>query len=222
MTKRIFSIDPGIDMVGVVTVDASDIFNPLIGSFSLGGTKKSLTALCYKANELVKNFEPSILKSDIILIERQMKGKLKFIEIMLFTLLCSYHRPVFLMHPMKVKKTLGIPNAGHRVNKKIAVEAAAKICPLFSTTNKERTHDMADAYLQAVAYAVHNKFIDEIPVLKSTLVWEAKREKKPKDKTVVVEKKPVETVAAHVTVLIDKSEWGLDEVEFDFGDVKNV
>jgi hypothetical protein len=221
MTKRILSIDPGIDMVGLASVNLTDIYNPSIYSFSFGGTKKSLASLCYSANEFVKEFRLHITSADVILIERQMKGKLKFIEIMLFTLLCTM-KPVLLMHPMKVKKTLGIPNSGHRVNKKLAVEAAAKICPLFSTTNKERTHDMADAYLQAIAYAVHNKFIDEIPVLKSTLVWEAKREKKPKEKPVIVEKKPVETLAAHVTVLIDKSEWGLDEVEFDHGEVKNV
>lgn len=221
MTKRILSIDPGIDMVGLASVNLTDIYNPSIYSFSFGGTKKSLASLCYSANEFVKEFRLHITSADVILIERQMKGKLKFIEIMLFTLLCTM-KPVLLMHPMKVKKTLGIPNSGHRVNKKLAVEAAAKICPLFSTTNKERTHDMADAYLQAIAYAVHNKFIDEIPVLKSTLVWEAKREKKPKEKPVIVEKKPVETLAAHVTVLIDKSEWGLDEVEFDHGEVKNA
>lgn len=222
MTKRILSIDPGIDMVGLASVNLNDIYSPGIYTFSFGGIyKKSLAALCYSANEFVKEFRLHIVSADIILIERQMKGKLKFIEIMLFTLLCTM-KPVLLMHPMKVKKTLGIPNSGHRVNKKLAVEAAAKICPLFSTTNKERTHDMADAYLQAIAYAVHNKFIDEIPVLKSTLVWEAKREKKPKDKPVIEEKKPVETIAAHVTVLIDKSEWGLDEVEFDYGEVKNV
>lgn len=221
MTKRILSIDPGIDMVGLASVNLNDIYSPSIYSFSFGGTKKSLASLCYSANEFVKEFRLHITSADVILIERQMKGKLKFIEVMLFTLLCTM-KPVLLMHPMKVKKTLGIPNSGHRVNKKLAVEAAAKICPLFSTTNKERTHDMADAYLQAIAYAVHNKFIDEIPVLKSTLVWEAKRERKPKEKPVIVEKKPVETLAAHVTVLIDKSEWGLDEVEFDYGEVKNV
>lgn len=221
MTKRILSIDPGIDMVGLATVNTSDIFNPNIYSFSFGGTKKSLAALCYSANEFIKEFRLHITSADVILIERQMKGKLKFIEIMLFTLLCTL-KPVHLIHPMKVKKTLGIPNAGHRVNKKLAVEAAAKICPLFSTTNKERTHDMADAYLQAVAYAVHNKFIDEIPVLKSTLVWEAKREKKPKEKPVIVEKKPLEKVSAHVTVLIDKSEWGLDDVDIDLGEIQDV
>jgi hypothetical protein len=161
---KIISIDVGTVSLGLAAFDTStglydfDICNLR----ELVKLKKYSKDYCRLAHALIEHKKQLFKDTDVVLIERQIQAGMKQIATALRAFL--YHKKVFLVAPVVVKRHFNTSTGNYAKNKNAAcakfeqlASAAAK--KRFKKLKKKAQTDVADAFLQLLYYVEKNKIV---------------------------------------------------------------
>lgn len=171
----VFSIDPGIVNIGACCYDYSTGEVLFADKLTLAPSLKALKNDAEIVPRVFKLFfddkyspyKKMINSSSIVLIENQMKTKMKIIQHVIGSFCFAGNIEYKMVAPQSIKahfdtgsyarkkagKTVNGKKNNHKENKKMAIEMAEKMHPqLFSKCSKSKKDDIADALLQAIWY----------------------------------------------------------------------
>jgi hypothetical protein len=159
---RIVSIDVGTVSLGLCSYDSSN------GKYDFGiynlralvKLKKHSRDYCRLAKALIDHKRELFQNADIILIERQITAPMKQVATALRAFL--YHKKVFLIAPIVVKRHFKTSKGNYSKNKdaacakflELASEEAKK---RFKPLKKKQKTDISDAFLQCLYYVQKQK-----------------------------------------------------------------
>lgn len=164
----VLSVDPGIVNVGVALVNAKTGAVGFVNRLTLAPSMKAMA----KESEItprvfklfLQEYRPLLDRAAIVLIEQQMKTKMKLIQYTLGALCMAINKPYRYIGPKSIKafyntgkfsrKGTGDAVRGnksnHAANKKAAIKLAFSKWPaIMAKIDKNKQDDAADALLQA-------------------------------------------------------------------------
>lgn len=168
----IFSIDPGVVNLGVTWYDYSNRKILFADKVMLAPKLRAIKSDSEIVPRVFKlffygNLRKMIEKSKVVLIECQMKTKMKIIQHSIASFCFAFNFDYEMLGPKSVKshfdtgafarKKIGKSVKGtknnHAANKKMAISKVNELYPeLFKKVNKKKQDDIADSLLQAVYY----------------------------------------------------------------------
>ena len=174
-SKIVFSIDPGIVNIGVCCYDYETGEVLFADKLTLAPSLKALKSDAEIVPRVFKLFfddenspyKKMINSARIVLIENQMKARMKIIQHVIGSLCFAGNIDYKMVAPQSIKahfntgsyarKKAGTEVKGkknnHRENKKMGIAMAEKLHPnLFAKCSQAKKDDIADALLQAIWY----------------------------------------------------------------------
>ena len=161
---RIISIDVGTVSLGMCSFDSAT------GKYDFGiynlrelvKLKKHAKDYCMLAHALIEHKKQLFKEADVVLIERQIQAGMKQIASALRAFL--WHKKVFLIAPIVVKRHFNTSTSNYAKNKNAACakfeELASETAKTrFKALKKKQRTDVADAFLQCLYYVQKNKIV---------------------------------------------------------------